>query len=70
MEGLDALKKSVENETGYFKTDASINGQIITITIKKSYLHGFEPAANWDKMLAFIDASNEFTNAKLLLKKN
>ena len=70
VEGLDALKTAVENETGYFKTDASVNGQVITITIKKSYLHSFEPAANWEKMLAFIDASNEFTNAKILFRKN
>lgn len=70
VEGIDALKINVENETGYFKTDASVNGQVLTVTIKKSYLHGYEPAANWDKMLAFIDASNDFTNAKLLFKKN
>lgn len=70
VEGVDALKKSVENETGYFKTDARIDGQVITVTVKKGYFHNFEPASNWDKMLAFMDASNEWENAKLLFKKN
>jgi len=70
VEGVDALKKSVENETGYFKADARIDGQIITVTIKKGYFHNFEPATNWEKMLAFMDAANEWENAKLLFKKN
>ncbi|MBP7556197.1 MAG: DUF3857 domain-containing protein [Chitinophagaceae bacterium] len=70
VEGLDALKKSVENETGYFKTEARVDGQVITVTVKKGYFHNFEPASNWDKMLAFMDASNEWESAKLLFKKN
>jgi hypothetical protein len=70
VEGVDALKKSVENETGYFKTEARVDGQVIIVTVKKGYFHNFEPASNWDKMLAFMDASNEWENAKLLFKKN
>lgn len=68
-EGIEGLKASVQNETGYFKADASINGQVITVTVKKGYFHNFEPAAKWEKMLAFIDAANEWENAKLLFKK-
>lgn len=68
-EGVAALNKKVENETGYFITEAAVTGNQLVIAIKKSYNHAFEPAANWDKLLAFIDAANEFTNAKILLKK-
>jgi hypothetical protein len=36
---------------------------------KKSYNNSYEPVANWDKMLAFIDAANEWSNSKIVLKK-
>jgi Domain of Unknown Function with PDB structure (DUF3857) len=68
-EGVSELNKKVENETGYFNAEATSDGKTISIKIKKSYNHAFEPAGNWDKLLAFIDAANDWTNAKLLLKK-
>jgi Domain of Unknown Function with PDB structure (DUF3857) len=68
-EGISALNKKVENETGYFVTEATTTDKTLTIKLKKHYLHNFEPAKNWNKLLEFIDASNEWTNAKLLLKK-
>jgi|GEM_PF-702538 len=70
VEGVESLKKSVQNETGYFKADASVDGRVITITVKKGYFHNFEPAARWEKMLAFMDAASEWENAKLLFKRN
>jgi hypothetical protein len=68
-EGVQALNKNVNNETGSFIVEASTNNNLITINVKKHYTHHFEPAANFSKMLAFLDASNEWTDAKLLLKK-
>ena len=68
-EGIAALNKKVENETGYFSAEASATDKIITIKIKKHYLHNYEPAANWDKMLVFLDAANDWLNSKILLKK-
>jgi hypothetical protein len=68
-EGVDALNTKVENETGYFITEATSNGKTVSIKIKKHYLHNFEPAANFSKLMAFMDASSNWTNAKLLLKK-
>jgi hypothetical protein len=68
-EGVAALNKKSENETGYFITEASTTDKTVTIKLKKHYLHNFEPAKNWAKLLEFIDASNDWTNAKLLLKK-
>lgn len=70
VQGVEALNKTVENETGSFKAEASVSGDVIKVKVTKIYSHGFEPASNWDKMLAFIDAANEWTNAKLLFKKN
>jgi hypothetical protein len=68
-EGIAALSKKVENETGFFIVEASATDKLVTIKIKKQYLHNFEPAKNWDKLLAFMDASSDWVNAKLLLKK-
>ena len=69
-EGVEALNKKVENETGFFTVDAASTGKMISLKIKKQYLHGYEPVGNWDKLLQFIDASNDWLNAKILLKKN
>lgn len=67
--GVEALNKSVKNEAGFFTAEASTNGNVIDIKIKKHYLHNFEPAANWGKMIEFTDAANDWLNSKLLLKK-
>ena len=69
VEGINELNKKVENEVGHFIAEASTDGKTVTIKLRKSYNHAFEPVGNWEKLLAFIDAANEWTNAKLLLKK-
>jgi len=68
-EGIAALNKKVENETGLFIAEASATDKLVTIKVKKQYIHNFEPAKNWDKVMAFMDASSDWVNAKLLLKK-
>lgn len=68
-EGIAALNKKVENETGFFTAEASSTDKLVTIIVKKHYIHNFEPAKNWDKLILFMDASNEWVNARLLLKK-
>ena len=69
-EGIETLNTKVENEAGYFISEALSDGRQITIILRKSYNHSFEPVANWDKLLAFIDAADEWANSKILLKKN
>ena len=68
-EGVAALNKKVETESGFFTVEATATDKLVTVKVKKHYLHNFEPAKNWDKVIAFTDASNEWVNAKLLLKK-
>ncbi len=68
-EGIEALNKNVKNETGYFIAEATATDKTILIKIKKHYLKHFEPASNWDKLVAFTDAANEWANTKFLLKK-
>ncbi|MFD2919955.1 hypothetical protein ACFS6H_09570 [Terrimonas rubra] len=69
VEGVQELNKNVSNETGLFIVEATTANNIITIKVKKHYTHNFEPAANFTKMLSFLDAADEWTNAKLLFKK-
>lgn len=68
-EGIETLNKKVVNSTGFFTAEATVNGQNINIKVKKHYLNAYEPSSNWGKMIEFIDASSEWTNAKFLLKK-
>lgn len=70
VEGLDALNKRVENAAGSFACEATSAGQSIILKVQKSYNHAFEPASNWKDMLAFIDAAKEWSNARIVLKKN
>ena len=68
-EGIAALNKKIETEAGFFTVDATATDKLVTVKIKKYYLHNFEPAKNWDKVIAFTDAANEWVGAKLLFKK-
>lgn len=69
VEGIADLNRKVENETGAFTVEAFLDGNTVTINVSEIYKNALEPYTNWDKMLAVIDASVEWSNAKLLLKK-
>jgi hypothetical protein len=68
-EGVEKLNKSVKNECGGFEAAAKIEGNNLVITYSKYYTNTVEPAANWSKILAFVDAGFAFTKEKILLKK-
>lgn len=69
ISGLENLVMNVENETGGFISNASVNGDKLTVEIQKFYKHNYEANANWPKMVAFLEAASQFTQAKILLKK-
>ena len=69
IEGTEKLNKSVKNECGGFESTAKIEGNTLLITYYKYYNNLVDPASNWDKILAFVDAGFAFTKEKLLLKK-
>lgn len=68
--GLDKLNKTVENETGSFTSKAIIKDNKLQLEALKKYNHSYEPVANWQKMIAFLDAAYQLTQEKILLKKN
>ncbi|MBL7763614.1 MAG: DUF3857 domain-containing protein [Chitinophagaceae bacterium] len=68
-EGVNGLVKKVDNECGSFICEAKADGNMVLIKVEKIYKNAFEPVANWDKLLEIIDASADWENAKILLKK-
>jgi hypothetical protein len=70
VSGLEKFNKKVENETGGFTSTAEVKGNQLVIKTYKYYKNYFESNANWSKMIQFLDASYQFTQEKILLKKN
>ncbi|MEN9337370.1 MAG: hypothetical protein RLZZ500_2357 [Bacteroidota bacterium] len=70
VSGLEKLNKTVENETGGFVSSAEVKGNQLVIKTLKYYKNYYEPNANWNKMIQFLDAAYQFTQEKILLKKN
>ena len=70
ISGLEKLNQNINNETGSFISTAEIKGNQLIIKAIKKYNHNYEPQQNWSKMVAFLDAAYQFTQEKILLKKN
>ena len=70
VSGLEKFNKKVENETGGFTSTAEVKGNQLIVKTYKHYKNYFEPNANWNKMIDFLDAAYLFTQEKVLLKKN
>ncbi|WP_298239366.1 hypothetical protein [uncultured Algibacter sp.] len=69
ISGIDKLSKNVSNKTGAFISKAKIENNKLIINTSKYYENNYEPNANWNLMVNFLDAANQFTNEKILLKK-
>ncbi len=70
VKGLAALNQTVENEIGAFATKATIEGNVLKLNIKKTYKQTKIKKEDFGKMLEFIDAAYNFSQRKILLKKN
>jgi hypothetical protein len=69
VEGLENFNKTVQNELGGFISSATNTGTTVIVKTKKYYNTNFCKAAEWPKIVSFLDAAVELYNAKLLLKK-
>lgn len=70
VSGIEKLNVKVENETGSFISKAEIKDNKLIINSFKNYFNSYESNANWKKMIAFLDAAYQFSQEKILLKKN
>jgi Domain of Unknown Function with PDB structure (DUF3857) len=68
-EGIDKLNNNIDNDCAFFKSEATLQGNKIVLKVSKAYKHSFEPVANWQKLVDMIDAAQNFSAAKILLKK-
>jgi hypothetical protein len=69
VQGMEKLMMDITNEAGSFTSKASMEGNILKITTSKIYLHNFEKKEDWGKIVQFLDAAYDFTQARILLKK-
>ena len=70
VKGLSDLNQKVENETGLFSCSAVVEGNLLKLSIKKVYKQALIRKEDFGKMLEFIDAAYNFSQRKILLKKN
>lgn len=69
VSGIEKLNLKIENETGGFISEATLEGNVLNINTYKYYANNYEPNANWPKMLEFLEAAYQFSQQKILLKK-
>lgn len=67
--GIEQLNKKVENDIASFISTAKLEGNVVTVNIRRVYKNAFEPASNWPKILEVMNATADFSAMKLLLEK-
>ncbi|HTI11942.1 MAG TPA: hypothetical protein VL832_25385, partial [Puia sp.] len=69
VQGVDKLNKTLNNDCGSVITSAKVQGSQLVVHFQRVYKHDREPVGNWSQLLAIIDASTDFADQKVLLKK-
>lgn len=67
--GIQSLNTNIDNETGTFAVQASVEGNTLSILVKKLYKQVTVTKENWPKLLEMLDAAFNFSQKKVLLKK-
>ncbi|MFC0512599.1 hypothetical protein ACFFGT_00250 [Mucilaginibacter angelicae] len=67
--GLEEIAAKKTNKTGSFSSEATLNGNTLTIVMTRVYNNNFEKAENWALLTEVIDASSGFNTQKILLEK-
>jgi hypothetical protein len=67
--GVQNLNTNIDNETGTFAVQASVDGNTLNILVKKIYKQMTVKKEDWGKLLKMIDAAFTFSQKKILLKK-
>ena len=69
VKGIEDLNKQVKNTTGWLTVKATVNGSVLNVKVDRTYLHNFEKADQWPKLLETIDAMYDLSKQKVLLEK-
>jgi hypothetical protein len=67
--GVQNLNMNIDNEAGTFAVQASVEGNMLNILVKKLYKQMIVKKEDWDKLLQMLDAAFNFSQKKILLKK-
>lgn len=67
--GIQNLNMNIDNEAGTFAVQASVEGDKLTLLVKKHYKQMTVKKENWSKLLEMLDAAFNFSQKKILLKK-
>jgi hypothetical protein len=70
VKGLEALNKELTNACGGFSSKATIEANNLVIDVKKMYIAPQFETAKWPLMLQILDAAYDFSQSKIVLKKN
>lgn len=69
IENINNLKVNVDNKYGAFVSDATLEGNTLSIKAKKTYKDFFVPLAGWNQLVQMLDAANDFYAQSVILKK-
>ena len=69
LKGVEELNKQIKNETGSLTVTAAVKGDVLNVKINRVYLHNYEKAAQWPKLVETIDAMADVSKQKVLLEK-
>lgn len=69
IQGVDKLNKTLDNDCGSVVTSAQVQGNQLMVHFKRTYKHDQESVNKWPQLLTIIDASTDFADQKVLLKK-
>jgi hypothetical protein len=70
VKGLEGLNRQEDNICGTFSSTASMEGNNLVIDVKKIYKNGHFDLGQWQQMVKILDAAYNFSQAKIVLKKN
>lgn len=70
VKGIDGLNKRIDNECGSFASVAKVENNTIYFEVKKVYKNKNFESNKWPQLMAVLDAAYNFSQAKLILRKN
>ena len=69
VEDLRMLKDNVDNGSMIFTTDAEVKDNVLIVRTTKVYKKLIDPKENWDNYINALEASYNFSQKKVVLKK-
>lgn len=70
VKGLENLNREVDNTIGSFSTTATVQGDKLVLDIRKIYKAGRVNSSDWGSVLKILDAAYNFSQSKVILKKD